>query len=133
MSTLLQEEVAAVEQLDLHQLRAEWERRFGPAPRFRSETLLRLMLAWRMQAAVHGGLDGETRAALRRRGAVEAEGKHLGVGATLRREWQGEEVEVTVTPGGFRWRDREFKSLSAAATAIAGSKWNGPRFFGLRP
>ncbi len=91
------------------------------------------MLAWRIQAAALGGLDPETRKALSRKGPVEAEGKQLGIGATLRREWQGADVVVTVTEDGFRWNDRTFRSLSAAATAIAGSKWNGPRFFGLRP
>ena len=59
-------------------------------------------------------------------------GGTLGVGATLRREWQGAEVVVMITDKGFDWNGRSFKSLSAAATAIAGSKWNGPRFFGLR-
>ena len=132
MSERLQIEVEAIKRLDLHQLRAEWERKYGPPPLFRSTNLFRLMLTWRMQAAVHGGLDPEIRAILRRKGAVAAEGKHLGIGATLRRDWQGEEVVVTVVQDGFEWRDQCFRSLSAAATAIAGSKWNGPRFFGLR-
>ena len=47
-------------------------------------------------------------------------------------EWQDRIVEVVVTSEGFRWEDRTFPSLSAAATAIAGTRWNGPRFFGLR-
>ena len=85
-----------------------------------------------MQASAHGGLDPETRNALARKGTIEAEGRHLGIGATLRREWQGDEVVVTVTEQGFTWGERTFRSLSAAASAIAGSKWNGPRFFGLR-
>ena len=53
-------------------------------------------------------------------------------GARLRREWQGRLVEVEVEPEGFRWQDTLYPSLSAAATAIAGTRWNGPRFFGLR-
>ena len=56
----------------------------------------------------------------------------LGLGARLTRTWKGRLVEVVVEEGGFRWQDQVFPSLSAAATAIAGSKWNGPRFFGLR-
>ena len=44
----------------------------------------------------------------------------------------GEIVEVVVEADGFRWDDRTYPSLSAVATAIAGSRWNGPRFFGLR-
>lgn len=133
MSDRIAGEVEALERLDLHQLRDEWRRRYGPVALFRSPELLRLMLAWRMQASAHGGLDPETRNALARKGMIEAEGRHLGIGATLRREWQGDEVVVTVTEQGFTWGERTFRSLSAAATAIVGSKWNGPRFFGLRP
>ena len=132
MSERISKEVEALARLDLNQLRDEWQRRFGPVAMFRSTELLRLMLAWRIQATMLGGLDADTRKALARSGAVEAEGRHLGVGATLRREWQGAEVVVMITDKGFDWNGRSFKSLSAAATAIAGSKWNGPRFFGLR-
>ena len=132
MSDRLAAEIRGLERLDLHQLRDEWRRRFGPVAPFRSAELLRLMLAWRIQATMLGGLDVDTRKVLARSGAVEPEGRQLGVGATLRREWQGVEVIVRVTDKGFDWNGRTFRSLSAAATAIAGSKWNGPRFFGLR-
>src|SRR5690606_25917058 len=97
-----------------------------------SEPIMRMLLAWRVQAQVLGGIDADTRKALARTGAVAAEGKHLGIGARLTRNWQGREVEVVVEEQGFRWRDQLYPSLSAAATAIAGSRWNGPRFFGLR-
>ncbi len=89
-------------------------------------------MAWRVQAEALGGLDADTRKALSRTGAVEPEGKALGIGAVLQRTWQGRAVEVVVEEQGFRWDGRLFPSLSAAATAIAGSRWNGPRFFGLR-
>ena len=98
----------------------------------RSVELMRFMLAWRIQTKAHGGLDAETRRKVRRRGRLEMEGLSLGVGAVLRREWQGGTVEVEIVDGGFRWNGRQFRSLSAAATAIAGTRWNGPRFFGLR-
>jgi hypothetical protein len=91
------------------------------------------MLAWHIQAAVSGGLDPATRKALRAAGSVGAEGQELGIGATLRRQWRGAEVCVEVVDGGFNWEGRTYRSLSAAATAIAGSRWNGPKFFGLRP
>ena len=129
----LQVEVKALERLDLFEMRALWAERFGTAPSFQSVELFRLMLAWRMQAAVHGGLDAATRKALRRSGPVVAEGQDLGVGATIRRQWQGAEVIVHVGEDGFVWNDRKFRSLSAVATAITGSRWNGPKFFGLRP
>ena len=117
---------------DVEALRALWQERSGTRLRLRSPELLRLLLAWRLQAELWGGLDPETQRRLRCRGRVQAEGLELGVGARLRREWQGRMVEVVVEEDGFRCEGRIYSSLSAAATAIAGSRWNGPRFFGLR-
>lgn len=125
-------EIEALECLDLEGLRALWRERYGAPPRLRSGELLRLSLAWRLQSEALGGLDGETRRLLGRRGPIKAEGLELGIGAKLRREWQGRVVEVVVEADGFRFDGRSYPSLSAAATAIAGSRWNGPRFFGLR-
>ena len=133
MIDVLQAEVEALARLDLHQLRDRWSQQFGRPPRFRSTELFRLMLAWRIQANALGGLDGYVRKALVRNGPVEAEGLHLGVGATLRRQWQGREIIVEVDQGGFQFEGRAYTSLSAVASTLAGSKWNGPRFFGLRP
>lgn len=124
--------VAALEDMTLDLLRDEWRRCYGAPPPLRSEPILRQPLAWRIQSAVLGGLDPEIRRILARSGPVEPEGKHFGTGAVLIRNWKGREVRVTVEAEGFRWEDRLFPSLSAAATAIAGSRWNGPRFFGLR-
>lgn len=85
-----------------------------------------------MQAEALGGLDRAARRQIARIGRMQPEGQELGLGARLRREWQGRMVEVVVTPEGFRWEDRSFPSPWAAATAIADTRWNGPRFFGLR-
>jgi hypothetical protein len=125
-------EIERLGTLDLEELRALWHQRVGTRLPLRSPELLRLLLAWRLQAAALGGLDPETRRRLRRRGRVQAEGLELGVGARLRREWRGTIVEVLVEEDGLRWQDRLYPSLSAAATAVAGSRWNGPKFFGLR-
>lgn len=124
--------VEALARLDLDGLRAVWCEHYGAPPPLRSVELLRLVLAWRLQAEKLGGLDGETRRQLGRRGPVRMEGLELGIGARLRREWRGRVVEVGVEADGFNWNGRTYPSLSAAATAIAGSRWNGPRFFGLR-
>jgi hypothetical protein len=124
--------VTGIEAMDLEALRSLWDRHYGAPPALRSVPILRMLLAWRLQADRHGGLDRETRRALGRKGPARAEGLDLGVGARLTRRWQGREVEVVVEADGFRWEGRLFPSLSAAATAIAGARWNGPRFFGLR-
>jgi hypothetical protein len=132
MSAALDDLVVAIGQMDLEGLRAFWRSRYGDPPPLRSVAILRMALAWQVQAEAIGGLDQATRRALMRSGPVAPEGSQLGVGATLSRTWQGRRVEVVVEGNGFRWGERKFASLSAAASAIAGSKWNGPRFFGLR-
>lgn len=125
-------EIEHIAALDLAGLRDAWTRRYGDPPALRSAGLLRHLLAWRIQAEAFGDLDRATRRALQRKGIGEAEGLHLGIGARLTRRWKGRQVEVIVESDGFRWEGQVFASLSAAATAIAGSRWNGPRFFGLR-
>ena len=132
MTGSLEQLVAEIEVLDLQDLRTFWRERFGLPPPLRSEPIMRQLLAWRVQTQVLGGLDADTRRALGRTGPVQPEGKQLGVGARLTRIWKGREVTVVVEEKGFRWNGRLFPSLSAAASAIAGSRWNGPRFFGLR-
>lgn len=118
--------------MGLGQLRGEWLSRFGAPPKLRSPELLALMLAYRIQAAVEGGIDAELRRTLRRPLAGKTSSV-LTPGTKLSREWQGVRHEVTVEPSGrIRWRGQDYKSLSQAARAITGSRWNGPRFFGLR-
>ena len=124
--------IEALARLDLEALRAVWAEQFGPPPALRSPERLRLVLAWCIQATAHGGLDADTRRALARTGPVRLEGLDLGVGARLTRTWKGRKVEVVVEEEGFCWEGRRYPSLSAVATAIAGTRWNGPRFFGLR-
>ena len=131
-STAVDELVFEIEQLDLEGLRAFWGQRYGAPPSLRSVPMMRMLLAWRVQVAALGGLDSDSRRTLGRKGRVRAEGLDLGIGARLTRQWQGRTHEVLVEVGGFRWQGQSYRSLSAVATAIAGSKWNGPRFFGLR-
>ncbi|NVD45337.1 DUF2924 domain-containing protein [Qipengyuania atrilutea] len=132
MSEAVEQLASQIEVLDLDGLRAFWRERYGTPPPLRSEPIMRQLLAWRVQAQALGGLDADARRALARSGPVQPEGRHLGVGARLTRIWKGREVTVVIEEQGFRWDDQLFPSLSAAATAIAGSRWNGPRFFGLR-
>lgn len=125
-------DVAALEPLSLAELRAEWAKHYGSVPALRSPDLLRLILAWRLQAKAQGGLDRATRRKLQRNGRVIAEGLDLGVGTKLKREWQGQVEEVLIERHGFSWKGTLYPSLSAVAQAITGTRWNGPRFFGLR-
>jgi hypothetical protein len=128
----VEDEVRALAHLDLEGLRAAWARHWGSPPKLRAVELLRLMLAWRLQAAAQGGLDATTRRALARSGSIEPEGRRLGEGAILRRVWRGRTIEAVVMADGFRFDGKVYRSLSAIAEAATGTRWNGPRFFGLR-
>ena len=86
----------------------------APRSRLRSPELLRLLLAWRMQAAALGGLDPETRRRLRLRGRVQAEGLELGVGARLRRDWRGRPS---------RWWSRRTASAGRTGSTRASRRW----------
>lgn len=52
-------------------------------------------------------------------------------GTRLVREWQGQTYEVTIMDKGYLWQGRQYRSLTAIAHEITGTKWSGPRFFGL--
>ena len=123
---------ARLESLKLDDLRQEWRRRI------QSTELTRRFLAEALQVEAHGE-DRE----LNRRLAVLArdqkagrsppgKGRRLGQGAILVKEWKGERHQVEVVSGGYRWNGRVHESLSSVAREITGTRWNGPRFFGLR-
>lgn len=135
--TPLEAEVTAAarsfERMTLEALRVEWRRRYGAPPKLRSVDLLRHLLAWRVQAQALGGL--EARLVREIRAAGKARGPRRPVidpGTRLAREWQGQLYEVEVAQCGCVHQGRAYKSLSAVARAITGTRWNGPRFFGLR-
>ncbi len=119
----------ALDTAGLAGLRAFWRERWGPPPpRLRSPQLLRLLIAWRLQAPAYGSLDKQTKRLLKDRSPTLP----LPPGARLTREYLGVLHEVEVSPTGYLYRDRQFRSLSEVARAITGTRWNGPKFFGLR-
>ena len=99
----LEVELQRVAGLDLHGLRDAWPKRYGPPPRLRSPDLLRRMLAWRLQAEVHGGLDAELRRTLAK-GAVKPRGPVAQPGVRLVREWKGERHEAQMIDDGVLYR-----------------------------
>ena len=124
-------EVERLARLDLHGAREAWPARLGPVPKLRSPDLLRRQLAWRLQVEAYGDLDAVTRKLLAKPPAPTG-GPRLEVGTRLVREWKGERHEVEVLEDGVLYRGERCASLSEAARTITGSRWNGPRFFGLR-
>ena len=99
-------------------------------------------LAYRVQELAYGGLSARAEAKLDRLIAEEEarlngklpknRGDRPIAGTRLIREWQGVEHCATVLDDGFEYEGRKYKSLSAIARAITGTRWNGPLFWGLR-
>ncbi|CAM8655170.1 Protein of unknown function DUF2924 [Paracoccaceae bacterium] len=134
--------LAAQKNMTVNELKAEWQALFdAPAPN-NSRTFLESRLAYRIQELTYGGPDKQTRRLLDlladevegtlTRKAQIADPRNPVVGTKLIREWDGVAHTVTVLREGFDWDGRRYKSLSAVARAITGTRWNGYRFFGLR-
>ena len=136
-------EVARLRDLDIVSVRARWRTAFRrPPPEHLPRHLLFRVLAYRLQADHLGDLDNDCRRLLDETATPEAAGKsavtagnrvaELKPGTILGREWNGTMHRVTVMADGFAWNGMTYPSLSKVALAITGTRWNGPRFFGLR-
>lgn len=139
--TLLQR-LAALKTAATAELKALWRQLFETEAPPYNRRFLESRLAYRLQELSCGGLEPETV------GRLEAIGNDLDggnivqrrirtdrmpiAGTRLVREWQGVDHTVTVRRDGFEWQGRPYKSLSAIARAITGTRWNGWLFFGLK-
>jgi hypothetical protein len=161
IGTRLEAELAELERLSLDDIRPRWRNHWGrPAPAHLSRGLLLRVMTYRLQAEAFGDLDRKTIRMLDRLaddaadrfassglttpdsddsssagtspGRQRSDPLILNPGALLIREWQGRIERVTVVGDGFAWNGAIYMSLSAAAFAITGTKWNGHRFFGVR-
>jgi Protein of unknown function (DUF2924) len=132
----IEAEVDQIRSLGVDALRGRWRMLFAAVPpKGLTKDIIGRMIAYRIQEEAFGGLDRETVKLLDRlaRGEKPNElNRRLKPGTVLMREYNGERHTVTVVPEGFLWRDTTYSSLSIIAQAITGTKWNGPRFFGLR-
>ncbi len=136
-------EIARLRDLDVGELRARWHTVFRRrAPTHLPRHLLFRILVYRLQADRLGDLDAETLRLFYRSGTAADVGRlaaefnkrrtDLRAGTVLIREWDGQLQRVTVLADGFAWKDKTYPSLTKVAFALTGTRWNGPRFFGLR-
>ena len=125
--------LAALEDMSTSDMREAWQRLTGEvAPRI-SPRLLRLALAWELQARALGGLPRGVQQKLDQLGAGKTRTAAASAGTRLVREWQGKAHVVTIGEDKvIRWEAREYRSLSQVARAITGTHWSGPAFFGLK-
>jgi hypothetical protein len=144
--TSIADEIAHLRGLDLKGLLSRWQSVFQrPAPAHLPRHLLFAIIAYRIQADRLGDLDHETTQVLDRTDSKEIgaamsarlvsfdrKRTELTPGTVLVRECDRHSQRVMVMPDGYAWNGQTYDSLSKVAFAITGTKWNGPRFFGLR-
>lgn len=150
--------LAALATMSVGELAAKYRELYGEPTRTRNKDYLRKRLAWRIQELAEGGLSEGAIARIREIGdrlperwrmrqalvegvtlptdapsivqAIEPRDPRVPpVGTVLRRVFGGATHEVTVLPEGFDYRGRRYRSLSAIATEIAGTRWNGFLYF----
>lgn len=98
-----------------------------------SPDMLRLALAWEIQAAAFGGLSRRTTMLLDQFERGKTRTRDTAPGMRLVREWNGRTHVVEVGEDKVvRWNGRDWNSLSEVARAITGTRWSGPAFFGLK-
>lgn len=147
----VEQDIDALREMDIKALRQRWRAVLKTEPPWKMQSaFLRLAIAYRLQELAFGGLNSDTLRQLRkytksihdRSSKVEAGSAPTRVvsfdaltsltpGTRLMREWNGTTELVDVVEGGFVWRGMAYKTLSATAVAITGTKCSGPKFFGL--
>lgn len=134
--------LAALKMASTTELRKQWRQLFETEPPLYNRRYLESRLAYRIQELAYGGLKPETVKRLReiseefdggdqKRRRQPAKDRPI-AGTRLIREYQGIEHCVMVRDSGYEYQGRPYKSLSAIARAITGTRWNGLVFFGLK-
>jgi len=154
MDGSLLNQVEALRAAPLETIRHKYRELFGEEPRSRNRHSLVRRIAWRLQANAEGGLserarqraleianDADVRVLPPRRAADSQFDMQMGrgrfdrrippVGIVLRREHRGSMISVQVLANGFEYQGRQYRSLSAIASEVTGTRWNGLAFFGL--
>ena len=136
----LSRDVKALGRMSPAELRSAWRDTFKQAAPPISPDLLARAIAYRLQERQHGGLTPSVRLELTRLTRLVARtgecqpAHHISLkpGTRLVREWNGRALNVLVCDDGFELDGRHYASLTQIAHDVTGTRWSGPRFFGLK-
>jgi hypothetical protein len=136
----VEKEIAELSSRGIAELRNRWRDIFkSEPPQAFGPDLLRRSIAQKLQEDAYGGLDRATMQLLNQLIGQSAKNNakivvpgRIKPGSVLVREWKGKSHRITVRPDGFAFENKPYDSLSEIARLITGTRWNGPRFFGLR-
>ena len=142
-------ELNEIRRMTVPQLVAKYRKVFGKEPRVRHREHLQRKISWEVQRQRLGGLSDAAQRKLdeligeldlpfdKDKKAVTAalqrtrKPNEPAVGTVLTRTWRGQDIHVHVVDNGYEWDGVVYKSLSATARAVTGTRWNGRLFFGL--
>jgi hypothetical protein len=137
----VEDELDRLAVMPIAQLRVRYREVFRTdPPKALGPDLLRRCIAHRIQEKAYGGLSPATlrllnqlvRAAMAKPNGKLELPRRIKPGSELVRTWKGKTHRIMVMADGFAYDGKTFTSLSEIAFGITGTKWNGPRFFGLR-
>lgn len=138
---VVEAELGRLANMPIAELRKRYQELFrAPPPMAFGPDLLRRSIAHTIQEKTYGGLPSPARrllAQLVKSASAKPNGRlelprRIKPGSELVRTWKGKTYRVMVLAAGFAHAGKTYANLSEIATAITGTKWNGPRFFGLR-
>ncbi|VGO16201.1 hypothetical protein PDESU_04792 [Pontiella desulfatans] len=155
----IEEHEKVLNTLPMRTLRGQYANHYGYTPKTRNRTHLIKKILWAIQRNAQGDISDLARnKALaiaddrdvkerfpKMNPPIQASGNPEGTvniayqpesvllpGSVLHRDYQGETIQVLVLENGFEWNGEVYRSLSATARAITGTRWNGKLFFGLK-
>lgn len=140
--------IGELRQMTVAELVDQYREAYGKEPRVKHKQWLWKRIAWQWQTIEYGGLSTTAKNRLEELIAeikippapgdrtVSGKLKKAGPndptpGTTITREWKGREIVLHVRDDGFELDGVLHPSLTAAAFAATGSRWNGRLFFGL--
>ena len=127
--------IHALDKLTPPELRELFLELLGVSPPKRSaKDFLKGNIAWAIQAEkLRKKPENLRKALLKASNSIGSPSKPRNkAGTRLIREWRGQTYEVTILKRGYLWQGETYRSLTDIATRITGTKWSGPRFFGLK-
>ncbi len=152
-------QIHRLREMTVGELRVEWMKFYGEPTRSRNRDYLCRRLAWRVQELAHGGLNRAAKAKIdelapeslsrartphngnpaapvgdhdQRLHRVHRDPRLPSPGTVIVRQYKGHELRLSVLDEGYELDGTHYGSLSEAARAATGSRWNGPLFWGLR-
>ena len=136
----LARDIQALGRMTPAELRSAWRETFKQSAPPLSPEFLARAIAYRLQERQHGGLTSPVKRELARLTRLVARtgecrpANHISLkpGTRLVREWNGRALNVLVCDEGFELDGRQYASLTQIAHDVTGTRWSGPRFFGLK-